>query len=188
MLEICAVASSLTNFKLTWKRATLLTLVRAKLSYLTLLCIDNQHLFLQHHAAIFISVSGGKMDQPGYHPPQIFIESHSNVNLWPGIYLKAYLCHSEPLRESNSVSSLFLGNNRQHMPVCAKVIYSWERNFYVLQRHIGLRVLSKVLQCWWLLWLGFILQSGDWALGIMIMAFLKYDNGMCYIMIIQMPY
>ena len=41
-------------FKLAWKTATLLGLVTAKLCYdLTILYIDNQHLFLQHHAAIF---------------------------------------------------------------------------------------------------------------------------------------
>ena len=42
-------------------------------SDLTLLCIDNQHLFLQHHAAIFISMSGGKTDHMGHLPPQIHI-------------------------------------------------------------------------------------------------------------------
>ena len=52
-------------------------------SDITLLCIDNQHLFLQHHAAISIPISGGKMDEPGYLPPQICIESHSSVNLCP---------------------------------------------------------------------------------------------------------
>ena len=56
--------------------ATLLAFVTAKCcSDLTLLHIDNQHLFLQYHAAIFIPVSGGKTDQPGYLPPQIWIES-----------------------------------------------------------------------------------------------------------------
>ena len=56
-------ASSLTIFKLAWKTATLLALFTAKCcSDLTLLCIDNQHLFLQHCAAIFIPISSGKMD------------------------------------------------------------------------------------------------------------------------------
>ena len=49
LLESWAPASSLTTFKLAWKTATLLALVTAKYcSDLTLLCIDNQHLFLQH--------------------------------------------------------------------------------------------------------------------------------------------
>ena len=67
-------------------------------SDLTLLCIDNQHLFLQCNAAIFIPMSGGKTDCPGHLPPQICIESHSNVNLCPIFYLKAYLRHTESFR------------------------------------------------------------------------------------------
>ena len=98
-LESLEPASSLTTFKLAWKTATLLTLVMAKhCSDLTLLCVDNQHLFLQHHAAIFIPLSGGKTDHPGHLPPQICIESHFNVNLCPVFYLKAYLRHTESFR------------------------------------------------------------------------------------------
>ena len=52
-------------------------------SDLPLLCIDNQHLFLQHNAAIFIPMPGGKTDCLGHLCPQICIESHSNVNLCP---------------------------------------------------------------------------------------------------------
>ena len=89
LLEGWAPASSLTTFKLAWKTATLLILVTAKCSDLTLLCIDNQHLFLQHNAAIFIPMSGGSTDHPGHLPPQVHIESHSNVNLCPIFYLKA---------------------------------------------------------------------------------------------------
>ena len=55
LLESWAPTSSLTTFKLAWKTATLLALVTAKCcSDLTLLCVDNQHLFLQHNAVIFI--------------------------------------------------------------------------------------------------------------------------------------
>ena len=87
LLESWAPASSLTTFKLPWKTATLLALVTAKCcSDLTLLCVDNQHLFLQCHAAIFVPLSGGKTDCLGHLPPQICIESHSIVN-----HLKAYL-------------------------------------------------------------------------------------------------
>ena len=72
LLESWAPASSLTTFKLAWKTATLLALVTAKLcSDLTLLCVDNQHLFLQRHAAIFVPLSGGKTDCLGHLPPQI---------------------------------------------------------------------------------------------------------------------
>ena len=77
LLDSWAPASSLTSFKL-----TLLALFTAKHSSdLTLLCLDNQCLFLHHHAAIFIPMSGGKTDQPGHLPPQICIESHPSVKL-----------------------------------------------------------------------------------------------------------
>ena len=116
----------LTTFKLTWKTATFLELVNAKhCSDLTLLCIDNQHLFLQHNTAIFIPMSGGKTHHPGHLPPQVHNESHSNSNLCPVFYLKAYLKHTESFRmkpDGSCVTSLFLGNNRQHWPVCAKII------------------------------------------------------------------
>ena len=106
MLNICYLfwkvgtpTSSLTTFKLAWKTATLLALVTAKhCPDLTLLCVDNQHLFLQHYAAISIPLSGGKTDCPGHLPPQIRIESHSNVNLCPVFYLKAYLRCTESFR------------------------------------------------------------------------------------------
>ena len=120
LLERWAPASSLTTFKLAWKTATLLALVTAKhCSDLTLLYVDNQHLFLQHHAAIFLPLSGGKTDCPGHLPPQIHIESHSNCNLCPVFYLKAYLKCAESFKmkpDGSHVTSLFLGNNRQHRP------------------------------------------------------------------------
>ena len=73
-----------TTFKLAWKTATLLALVSVKhCSDLPLLCIDNQHLFLHCHAAIFIPMSGGKTDCLDHLPPQIHIVSHSSVNLCP---------------------------------------------------------------------------------------------------------
>ena len=97
--ESLVPTSSLTTFKLAWKTATLLALVTAKhYSDLTLLCVDNQHLFLQHNAAIFIPLSGGKTDCPGHLSPQICIESHTNVNFCPVFYLKAYLRCTESFR------------------------------------------------------------------------------------------
>ena len=90
LLESWAPTSSPTTFKLAWKTATPLALVTAKHCYdLTLICIDSQHLFLQCYAAIFFHASGGKMDQLKRHPPEIWIESHSNGNLCPVFYLKA---------------------------------------------------------------------------------------------------
>ena len=68
-------------------------------------------------------MSGDKIDHLGHLPPQFHIESHSNVNLCPVFYLKAYLRCTESLRmkpDGSHVTSLFLSNNRQHWPVCAK--------------------------------------------------------------------
>ena len=111
LLESWAPTSSLSTFKLDWKTATLLALVIAKhCSDLTLLCIDNQYLFLQHNAAILIPMSSGKTDHLGHFPPQIHIESHSNVNLCPVFYLKAYLRCTESFRMKTrwiSCDSLF---------------------------------------------------------------------------------
>ena len=112
-MESWAPASSLTTFKLAWKTATLLALVTAKgCSDLILLCIDNWDLFLQHNAAIFIPMSGGKTDHLGHLPTQIHIESYSNVNLCPVFYLKAYLRHTESFRkkqDGSHVTSVFFG-------------------------------------------------------------------------------
>ena len=97
LLESWAPTSSLITFKLAWKTATLLALATAKhCSHLTLLCIDNQHLFLQHYAAIFIPLSGGKTDCLDHLLPRVCIESQTNVNLCPVFYLKAYLRCTEP--------------------------------------------------------------------------------------------
>ena len=130
-LESWAPASSLTTFNLAWNTATLVTLVTAKhCSDLTLLCIDNQHLFLQRNAAIFIPMSGGKTDHQGHLPFQICIKSHSNVNLCPVFYLKAYLRCTEPFRKKSDglcVTSPFFSNNRLYRTVCAKTISSWVR-------------------------------------------------------------
>ena len=53
-LESWALASCVTNFELVGKTATLSALVTTKCcSDLTLLHINDQHLFLQHHVAIF---------------------------------------------------------------------------------------------------------------------------------------
>ena len=75
-------------------------------------------------------MSGGKTDHLGHLPPQIHIESHSNVNLCPLFYLKAYLRCTESFRtkpDGSCVISLFLGNNMLHRPVYAKTISSLVR-------------------------------------------------------------
>ena len=85
-------SSLFSNFKIALKMATILALVTSKCcSDLTLLHNDNQYLFLQHHASMFIPASGGKMNQPGHLQPEIYTEAHSNVNLCPGFYLEGYL-------------------------------------------------------------------------------------------------
>ena len=46
-------------------------------------------------------MSGGNTDQLGHLSPEIGIEYHSNINPYPVFfYLKAYLCHTEPLGRS----------------------------------------------------------------------------------------
>ena len=66
--------SSLTNFKLALKNITLFALCIAKhCCDLTLLCIDNEHVFLQCHDAIFVPTSSSKTDWPGHIAPQICI-------------------------------------------------------------------------------------------------------------------
>ena len=103
--ESWAPASSLTTFKLAWKTATLLALATVKhCSDLTLFCIDNQHLFLQCHAVIFIPLSGGKTDCLGHLPQQIHNESHSSINLCPVFYLNAYLSCIESFRKKSDES------------------------------------------------------------------------------------
>ena len=52
LLESWTLVSYLTNLKDAWKMTTLEALIMAKHSDFSLLYIDNQHLFLQHHAAI----------------------------------------------------------------------------------------------------------------------------------------
>ena len=63
LLQSWAFASSLTMFKLAWKTGPVLALVMPKhYSDLSSLHIDNWHYFHQHHTAIFVPASGGKMD------------------------------------------------------------------------------------------------------------------------------
>ena len=91
-----------------------IVIVTAKHLNLALLCIDHQHLFLQHYVAVFIPTSDGIMDLPGHLPSHICIESHSNGNFCPVFYLKVYLCCTEAFRkmlnEFHEASLFFCGN------------------------------------------------------------------------------
>ena len=74
------------QFKISSKTAIISPVVAKYCSDLTLLCIDNQHLFCKHHVAKCVPASGGKTDSG-----QIHIESHSSVDLYPVFYLEVYL-------------------------------------------------------------------------------------------------
>ena len=105
LLDSWAPASSITNFKLAWKTATLFTLIMAKhCSDLTLPHVNNQHPILQCHAVILVPASGGKMGWPGHLLPQICIESYSIVNLCPVFLLEGFLCHTNTFRKKSDRS------------------------------------------------------------------------------------
>ena len=63
--------------------------------------------------------------------------------------------------------SLFVGNNRQHILVCAKIISSWEKNIgSTAKAHVTLGTLhSGVVSAALLAGVSLvsILQAGDWA-------------------------
>ena len=63
---------------------TLIVLVTVKYCSNVALCIDNQH-----HGAIFVSASGGKMDQLDHLEPQINVESHFSVDFYSLILFEA---------------------------------------------------------------------------------------------------
>ena len=107
-------------------------------SDLPLLCIDN----LQHHAAKFAPAFGGKMDQVVRFHLRFVLNHNPLLNVCPVFHLKGYLRKTEPFRkesDGSQVFSLFLGNNRQHMPVCAKMISSSVRKVSGLPGYICLQ-------------------------------------------------
>ena len=69
--------------------------------------------------------------------------------------------------DGSHVTSLFLGNNRQVWPVCAKTISSWVRKVLcVAKAHLTLGSLQEVASSAALVAgvsLVSILQAGDWA-------------------------
>ena len=149
LLESWAPTSSLTTFKPAWKTATLLALVTVKCcSDLTLLCIDNQHLFLQHHTAIFIPLSVARQIIWVIFPLRLL------MSLTPVLIFFLFfiwrliwdILNHLGWSQMEHVWLLILHNNRQHRPVYAKTISSWVRKFFVLLKHICLQVLSRGLQ------------------------------------------
>ena len=69
--------------------------------------------------------------------------------------------------DGSHVTSVFLGNNRQHQPVCAKTISSWVRKvLFVAKAHMSLGPLWQIAASAALaagVLLVTILQVGDWA-------------------------
>ena len=172
LLESWASASSLTTFKLAWKTATLLVLVTVKhCSDLTLLGIDNQHLFF---SSIMLPFSFPCL--VARQIIQVIFPLRFALSLIPMLifalffYLKAYLRYTESFRmkpDGSGVTSLFLGNNRQHRPVCAKTISFWVRKVLcVANAHMSLGSLQWVAASTALeagVSLVSILQAGDWT-------------------------
>ena len=106
--------------------STLFVLVTGKYcSDLILPHIDNQNLFLQHDVLfIFLFLVVRWIDQ-------VILNLMYLLKLVPVLmitlylYLKAYLfstVHFRKKLDGFCVTSLLLDNNRQHMPVCAKMI------------------------------------------------------------------
>ena len=125
---------SLTNFKLTQKWCF----------DLTLLCIDNQYLFLQCLTAIYIPASGCKISQFGHIPPYSLIPM---LNLCPVLCNVLNFFGNKP--DGLHVTSLILGNNRPHRPVCAKTISSLVRkNLCVAKTHMSLGTLKPEFLHW----------------------------------------
>ena len=110
------------------------------------------------------------MDWPDHLPPQIHVESHFIVNLCPLFYMKVYLWHTEAfgkMLDGSHVSSLFLGNKRQHMPVGSKTISSWvSKVLGIAKAHLcwgnlqGVVVLAAIVTG---VSLVSILEVGDWV-------------------------
>ena len=82
-------------------------------------------------------------------------------------YLKAYLRHTESFRKTpdgSCVTSFFLGNNRQHKPVCAKTIsFRVRKVLCVAKAHMSLGCLEGVAASAAGVSLVSILQAGDWT-------------------------
>ena len=65
--------------------------------------------------------------------------------------------------DGSCVTYLFLGNNRQHWPVCAKTISSWVRKVLcVVKAHMSLGVTGSAALAAGISMVS-ILHAGDWA-------------------------
>ena len=103
--------------------ATLLALVAAKHSELTMLCIDIQYPFLQHHAAIFIPALGVRWIDHVILHLRFVLNLIFMLNLCPCLLLENFFMPYQVFRnksDGSHVSALFWGDNRQHVSVCAK--------------------------------------------------------------------
>ena len=85
-------------------------------------------------------------------------------------YLKAYLRYTESFRskpDGSCVTSHFLSNNKQHRPVCAKMISSWARKvLFIAKSHMSLGSLWGVAASAAMaagVSLVTNLQAGDWT-------------------------
>ena len=128
LLESWSWVSSLTTFKLAWKTGTLLALVTLKCcSDLTLLCIDNQHFFFSIMLLFSFPCLVARWIIWVIFLLRFVFESHSNVNLCPVFIWSLFETYWTILDEAWWITCnfSFLGNNRQHRPVCAKTISSW---------------------------------------------------------------
>ena len=134
-------ASSLTTFKLAWKTATLLAPVTTKCcSDLTLLCIDNQDLFFSIMLLFsFPCLVARQIVQVIFllkfilslAPMLIFVMLFNWRLIWD-------ILNHLGWSQMDHVWPLFLGNHRQHRPVCAKTISSWVRQVLcVAKAHIS---------------------------------------------------
>ena len=112
-------------------------------------------------------MSGGKTDHLGHLPPQVHIESHSNVNLCPVFFLFEGLFEMKDKARWILCDFSVLGNNRQYWPVHAKTISSWVRKgLCVAKAHMSPGSLWGVAASAASaagVFLVTILQAGDWA-------------------------
>ena len=135
LLESWAPASSLTTFKLPWKTATLLALITSTFFFSIMLPFLFPCLMARQVIQVTFSL-------------RFVLSLTPMLNLCPVCYLKAYLRCTESFMmkpDGSHVTSLFLGNNRQHWPVCAKTISSWVRKVLgVAKAHMSLGSLQGV--------------------------------------------
>lgn len=122
-----AVTINLQNLAI--KLAVLLALSTAKrCSDLSLLSMEQGHLYMDSDRIMFIPLFGSKTDRPNNFMSQFSIyRNKKDPHLCPVLYLKQYLKRTKKFRTAQNKMKLFLSNNKFHMPVCAKTINGWIR-------------------------------------------------------------